>query len=87
MSTPRPDLYQAFGSYSTSDARRLLDAFVEADVDFAIDMERKAGVDLDPGTAAFGGGFGGGPDIAIGVHIDDVPRATHIRSRVLKILP
>jgi hypothetical protein len=75
-----PDIYEYFGMYSPKDARVLLDAFVSGEIEYTLDMHK---MDLSPGQAAFGGTFGTGVGVAIGVHMDDFERAMEILQRVL----
>jgi hypothetical protein len=83
----RPDIYEYFGMYSNKDARLLLDAFVSGEIEYTLDLHKMALADLSPGQAAFGGTFGTGVGVAIGVHTDDCERAMEILQRVLKIMP
>ena len=83
----RPDIYKYFGTYPNFDARRLLDAFVREDIDFTLDTGKMGLADIPAVRAAYGGTFGTGVGIAIGVHIDDCAKALEIRQRVLKIMP
>jgi hypothetical protein len=82
----RPDIYEYFGMYSNKDARLLLNAFVSGDIDCTLDAHKMALADMSPGQAAFGGTFGTGVGVAIGVHTDDCERAMENRQRVLKIM-
>jgi hypothetical protein len=83
----RPDIYEYFGKYSNKDARLLLDAFVSDEIEYTLDVHKMALADLSPGQAAFGGTFGTGVGVSIGVHTDDFERAMKILERVLKIMP
>jgi hypothetical protein len=83
----RPDIYEYFGVYSNKDARLLLDAFVSGEIEFTLNVHKRALVDMLCGQAAFGGTFGTGVGVAIGVHTDDCKRALEIEERVLKIMP
>lgn len=83
----RPDIYEYIGTYSNKDARLLLDAFVRGEIEYTLDLHKMALADMSPGQAAFGGTFGTGVGVAIGVHTDDCERAMEIRERVLKIMP
>ena len=83
----RPDIYEFFGTYSTKDARLLLDAFVSEEVDFTLEVDKMGVADVSAFRAANGGTFGAGVGLAIGVHTDDCDRAMEIRQRVLKIIP
>jgi hypothetical protein len=82
----RPDIYEYFGMYSNKDARLLIDAFVSGDIEYTLDVHKMALTDMSPAQAAFGGTFGTGVGVAIGVHMDDCERAMEIRQRVLKIV-
>jgi hypothetical protein len=83
----RPDIYEYFGVYSNKDARVLLDAFVSGEIEFTLNVHKMALADMLCGQAAFGGTFGTGVGVAIGVHIDDCKRALEIEERVLKFMP
>ena len=81
------DIYEYFGTYQNEDARLLLDAFVDADIAYTLNLDKMAMQDMSAAQAITGGTFGTGVGIAIGVHIDDCDEAMAIRDRVLKILP
>jgi hypothetical protein len=82
----RPDIYEYIGTYSNKDARLLLDVFVSGDIEYTLDLHKMALADMSPDQAAFGGTFGTGVGVAIGVHTDDCDRAIEIQQRVLKIM-
>jgi hypothetical protein len=86
MHEDRPDVYEYFGTYSNDDARKLLDAFVEAEVAYTLDVDQMGIVTMSAVQAASGGTFGAGVGIAIGIHRDDVERAMALRQKVLKIV-
>jgi hypothetical protein len=82
----RPDIYEFFGSYSNMDARVLLDAFVAEEIAYTLNVDKLGIRNMSPAQAAYGGTFGAGVGVAIGVHIDDCEEAMEIRQRVLKIV-
>ena len=83
----RPDIYEYFGTYSNSDARLLLDAFVKEGIAYTLNVDTMGIQNQSALYAANGGPFGRGAGIAIGVHVDDCDEAMTIRDRVLKIIP
>ena len=87
METDRPDIYECIGTYPNSDARSLLDAFVEAGIRFTLDLDKMGIESMSPVQAAFGGTFGAGVGITIGVHLDDLEKAMRIQEKVMKIVP
>lgn len=87
MADDRPDIYEYIGTYLNGDARTLLDAFVNAEIEYTINIDMMGIENMSAARAALGGTFGAGAGIAIGVHIDDLDEAMSIRDRVLKILP
>jgi hypothetical protein len=86
MHEDRPDVYEYFGTYANHDARRLMDAFVDAEVDFTLDADKMGIGTMSAVEAAYGGTFGAGAGIAIGIHTDDVERAMALRQKVLNIV-
>jgi hypothetical protein len=87
METTRPDIYEFIGTYANSDARTLLEAFMGAGIDYTLDIDKIGLENMSPVQAAFGGTYGAGVGIAIGVQIDDLDEAISIQQQVLKILP
>ena len=81
-----PDVYTYFGTYSNEDARLLLEAFVSAEVHYTLNVDEMKLANMSAFQAAYGGTFGTGVGIAIGVRADDCGRAMEIRQRVLKIV-
>jgi hypothetical protein len=86
MQGDRPDVYECFGTYANADARTLLDAFLEADIRYTLDVNKMGIEDMSAIAAANGGSFGRGVGIAIGVHADDLEEAMNIRQMVFKIM-
>ena len=82
----RPDVYEFFGTYSNEDARLLLDAFISDDIDYTLDVDKMGIQNMSAIQAAYGGTFGAGVGMAIGVHFDSCDEAMVIRQRVLKIM-
>ena len=83
----RPDIYEYFGTYSNSDTRLLLDAFIKESIAYTLNVDTMGIQNQSALYAANGGTFWRGAGIAIGVHVDDCDEAMTIRDRVLKILP
>lgn len=84
----RPDVYEYeyIGTYPNGDVRLLLDAFVREGIGFTLNADMMGLAEMPAFQAAYGGTFGTGVGIAIGVHTDDCDRAMDIRQRVLKIV-
>jgi hypothetical protein len=82
-----PDIYEYFGTYSTGDARLLLDAFVDGAINYTLEVDKMGIQNMSAFQAANGGTFGAGVGVAIGVHANDCDEAMTIRQRVLKIVP
>lgn len=83
----RPDIFEFFGTYPNSDARVLLDAFVQEGVEFTLNGDKMGAAGMTAAQAAHGGTFGAGVGIAIGVQVEDIERAMEIRQRVFRIFP
>ena len=81
MKENAPDVYEWLGTYPPWDARRVLEAFLDAGVRYTLDPGESEG---DQATA-FGAPYGGASGVTIGVHKEDLGRAISIRNRVLKI--
>lgn len=71
-----------FGTFANADARRLLDAFVEAGIRFDTGVLAKHLQKLAPVQTSNHGAFGQNASVAVVVHADDVAEATRILQMV-----
>ena len=86
MHMDRPDVYEYFGTYQNDDARKPLDAFVRAEIEYTLNVDKMGIENMSAFQAANGGTFGAGVGIAIGVHMDFAEEANALRQQVLKIV-
>lgn len=71
--------YVCFGTYSSYEARQLLDAFVKNDIRFEVDVANR------PPPASMTGRFGIDAGVSIAIHTDDSEKATQQRADVFKV--
>jgi len=84
MSTESENLI-SLGTFSTQDARLLLDALVAEDIPFSVEENSDAMRNMGVFAAANGGLCGHGCGVSICVKTEDEAKVSEIRSQVLKI--
>ena len=77
--------FEYLGTFSTHDARLLLDEFMKQDIPFSLAEDPSGIRRLDPVTAANGGTFGTGSGVAVFTKPADGPRIAVVYKKVLKI--
>lgn len=77
--------FEYLGTFSTHDARLLLDEFMKQDIPFYLAEDASGIRRLDPVTAANGGTFGTGSGVAVFTKPADGPRIAAVYKKVLKI--
>ena len=85
MSKQKDKKFSDFGTYSYSDAKLLLDNFIEGGVRFNFSENSEELKNVSPLIAAYGGTFGQGAGTAIYIHPDDIELAMEIRGRVFNL--